>query len=51
MKIKSTILLEYYSETESELFVVRGNDKSSNVFLTADDFLQFLRSLPEQKNG
>ena len=51
MKIKSTILLEYYSGTESELFVVRENDKTSHVFLTLDEFLDFLRSLPEQKNN
>lgn len=51
MKIKSTILLEYYSGVESELFMVRENDKLSHVFLTSDEFLEFLRSLPEKKNN
>lgn len=51
MQIKSTILLEYYSGTESELFVVRENDKTSHVFLAFDEFLKFLRSLPDKKNG
>lgn len=51
MKIKSTVLLEYYSAEESELFVVRDNDKSSHVFLTSEEFINFLRSLPVQKNN
>lgn len=51
MEIKSTFLLEYYVGVESELFVVRDEEKSSHVFLHSDDFLEFLRSLPEKKNG
>lgn len=51
MKIKSTMFLEYYSGEESELLVVREKDNSSNVFLTSDEFIEYLRSLPEKENG
>lgn len=51
MKIRSTFLLEYYSGAESELIVVREKDNSSHVFLTTDEFIEYLRSLPDKENG